>query len=196
MGSYVTELGGTTVDMSGMVDIGDDGEEDLLGAYLLEGEAATGMERAILGAVAKASPKVKAALQAARASKATMVREQMPSKSRQQPIGLDSGPIAVPAGAAAVIQVVPQKPFRPERLVVDPATSPAFIINSVFVGTDNQFVTAGGISANIFVPGAFGVGLKGDTANVGITIAVNITNFSGAAARFLGALLGTAVGYN
>jgi hypothetical protein len=90
---------------------------------------------------------------------------------------------------------VPQKPFRPERLVIEPTGASAFLINDVKVGTDSQFVSSGAIPASIFVPQSFGVGLKGDTANVGITISVLITNFSGAAARFLGALLGTAVGY-
>lgn len=191
-----TLLGGT-VDISGMVDLNADDDMDLLGTYLVQGEdgADAGVTRAILGAIAKANPRVKAAIQSAQAQRATVVREQLPTRSRLLPLGLDSGAVAIAAGAAANIAVVPQKPFRPERLVVEPVGAPSFLINNVMVGTDSQFVTAGAIPAAIFIPGAFGVGLKGDTANIGITITVAVTNFSAAAARFLGALLGTAVGY-
>jgi hypothetical protein len=116
-----------------------------------------------------------------------------PTKSREFPIGFDSGPVLIVAGAATQIISRPQVPFRPERFVVPSDIAGSFTIDDIKVGKDSQLVATGPIPARIFEEGSFGVRLSMDTAQVANDITVSATNVSLAAARFRAAMIGTAV---
>lgn len=179
---------GDSVDVSGWDEIEGD---VLLGDVLLGDDD----EAEIMGAIAKANPNLQKALAARRAAKGTLVKQMQPRKGRRLPLGLDSGAVLIAAGAQVNVIVTPQKPFRVESLIVDPTSAPSFQVLNVAVGTDSQFVTAAPIIASVFVPNSMNVGLKGDTCQMGMSITVSVLNVSLAAARFWGALVGTAVGY-
>lgn len=180
----------SNVDLLGFDEIEGTDIDTVLGDVLL------GEYDEIMGAVAKKqNPALTAALATRAAQRGTIVKQTQARKARRSPIGIDSGAVAIAAGAQQVITITPQKPFRPEGLIVDPGCAPNFLILDVRVGTDSQFVSAAAIPASIFVPNSMNIGLRGDTCNPGISITISVQNISLAASRFLGGLVGTALGY-
>ena len=107
----------------------------------------------------------------------------------QQPLPITATSVA--AGATAVISMQPQRTIRVERIVVPRSLTDDFVINSVNVGQEPQFVADGSLPEHIFAPDEVGICLKGDTANVGNLITVSVTNTSAGALTFRGAILGT-----
>lgn len=110
----------------------------------------------------------------------------------QQPIPI---PVtSVPAVSPnADITITPQRLVRVERLVVPSTIAPFFRITQLNVGQEPQFVSAGAIPATVFSEVAVGVRLKGDTANLGNTITLSVTNTSGVNQTFEGCILGTVI---
>jgi len=79
----------------------------------------------------------------------------------------------------AVVQVTarPQVPCRPARLIVEVirsgATSTgAVTIQSITVGTRNQFIGAAAVPAGAFAAGAFDATLLGDAAQPGVDVTI------------------------
>lgn len=99
----------------------------------------------------------------------------------------------VGAGATVVISMQPQRTIRVERLAIPRSLVDDFTINSVNVGQEPQFVAEGSLPADIFAPDAVGIGLKGDTANIGNLITMSVTNTSAGSLTFRGAILGTVI---
>ena len=121
---------------------------------------------------------------APRGARGRMVK-QRPRQWRRYPLGLGTTSIGV--GATAIITLLPQLPFKLERL-----SSPAagLVIDNIQVGTVSQFVAAGGVAVEVFGPTATGIGLRGDTAVPGVSIQITVSNPTAAAVVFSGALVG------
>jgi len=107
--------------------------------------------------------------------------------------GVDSGAALIPAGAAALIVVTPQKRHIPERIVLSTAMAAAFIINSIDAGVESVLATTGPISAAIFVQDSTAGNFKSVIMDVGMDFSVGVTNISGAAARFTATVRGKPV---
>ena len=104
-----------------------------------------------------------------------------------------SSAAAIAAGAAATVSTVAQEMFRARRLVVDPTAAASFTIQDVKVGNRSQLIASGTLPATMFMATAVGVGLRGDTARVGQTVSVNVTNTSGGGVIFLAGVIGDSV---
>jgi len=100
---------------------------------------------------------------------------------------------SVGAGLSADIELRPQRLFRSERLVVPSTIAAFFDITDVKIGQQTQFVASGALPATIFSEVGVGVRLKGDTANLGNTIVVSVTNNDVATQVFGGAIIGTVI---
>jgi hypothetical protein len=121
----------------------------------------------------------------------TRVLSQPPQHERMQILPLSStGTIAASTQASVINN--PQQVFRPERLVTDGSVN--FTIQDFKIGTISQFLATGSVPSALFAPGAFGVRLKGDTAQISMQVAVVVTNTDGAAAHaFNAAAVGPSV---
>lgn len=109
---------------------------------------------------------------------------------RRYPLGL--GATVIGAGATAIISANPQLPFRVNRLVVAiNAGSTGLLIDNLQVGTVSQFVAAGSVPIDVFAPDAVAVQLKGDTAVPGVNVQITVSNPTGGALTFAGAIIGT-----
>lgn len=115
-----------------------------------------------------------------------------PSEMRRQvlPVGNQS----IPAGGTVTFQTIPQRPFRCERLVITHAGAPGdVLVNDVRVGATPQFVAAGSVSAEVFQATAVGSSLRGDTAQPGITVSVQVQNTSAGPLTVNAAIIGEAL---
>ena len=124
------------------------------------------------------------ARRARRRSKARLVPI-VPNRLSNLPLGL--GVTALTANQSTTVTLTPQLPFKPYRLLTN---STGVRIDDIRVGNASQFVAAGSIPSEIFAPNAVGTRLKGDTAVPGVDIIISITDTSGAANSFSGALIG------
>lgn len=83
---------------------------------------------------------------------------------------------SIAAAGTSTQQVRPQKPFRPDRLVI-PVTVSGIVITQFFIGTDAVFANAGGeVDALTFGPTAVGTQLQANTAVPGIDITLALLN--------------------
>ena len=123
----------------------------------------------------------------------TLLSKTPPTKSREFPIGFDSGAVLIAAAATATLTQRPQIVFRPERIVVPAAVAAFFQITDVKVGKNSQFVSSGAVPAATFAETAFGVRLKMDTCQISQDLIIDVTNLDIAAHRFLAAMIGESV---
>lgn len=123
--------------------------------------------------------------------------------ARLQPLGFGASAFTAASGTVLSLTATPQRPFKGQRLVVDitrtGATATGLItITRLDVGTANQLVSSGPLSAAAFAATAFDVNLQLDPATPGILIVVQfaISAAPGAADRvdFSATMFGTAVG--
>lgn len=154
---------------------------------------------ALLGLAAK-MPQVPMDANAARyalalkaASGKRIVRTRGPTKSREYPLGFDSGAVLILAGANATITQNPQVPFKGRRITVAASTAASFVITDIRVGKNSQLVATGNIPAETFSQTAQGVQMSLDTCQVSMQLQILITNISLAPARFLATIIGDAV---
>lgn len=94
---------------------------------------------------------------------------------RLQPLGLGATAFTATSGTLLQLQASPQRPFKGMRLVVDitrtGVTSTGLVtITRLDVGTDNQLVGSGAISAAAFAATAFDVNISIAPATPGIQI--------------------------
>lgn len=122
---------------------------------------------------------------------------------RLQPLGLGATAFTATSGTILQLQAMPQRPFKGQRLVLDITRTGAsatglVTITRLDIGTANQLVSSGALSAGAFAATAFDVNLQLDPATPGITITVQlaISVAPGAADRVDvgGTILGTSVG--
>jgi hypothetical protein len=164
--------------------VGDDNIGDDVGAYEI-GAARRPARRGMLpAAVATGIP----------FGMGDRVRNQgMPSRMARQilPLGIAA---LIPAGGTFTFQVQPQRPFRCDRLFLSSGTGLAtWTVEAVTVGATPQFVATGSAPAECFARDSFGAALRGDTANPGVQVIVQVTNRGAAPADLYGAILGEAL---
>lgn len=123
--------------------------------------------------------------------------------ARLQPLGLGSTAFTAASGTVLALTARPQRPFKGQRLVVDitrtGATATGLVtITRLDIGTMNQLVSSGSLSASAFAATAFDVNLQLDPATPGIDIVVQfaISVAPGGADRvdISGTIFGTTVG--
>lgn len=122
-----------------------------------------------------------------------MVQQQAgPSELRRQVLPVGNQTVA--AGATVTFQAIPQRPFRAERLVITHAGTPGdILVNDVRVGATPQFVAAGSVAAEVFQATAVGSSLRGDTAQPGITVSVQVQNTSAGPLAVNASIIGEAL---
>lgn len=166
------------------------GYQEIMGAndlsYLLGANPAAAAQ-----AAAKASALKKAAQ--ARAAGGAVVADQAPTKARNLPLGFDSVTDVTKATSARITSR-PQVTFRPDRLVVAAAIAEFFLIDDLKIGKNSQLISGDSIPAEAFSNLSVDVGMKMDTANIGIDIVLTVSNIDADADhRFNGTLIGPAV---
>jgi hypothetical protein len=161
--------------------VGADDDDDI--AAILSGEL--GYEE--LGRALKKKKKTAAmrAMMMAMAGKGRGLQPVRNRELRRYPLGL--GATSLGAGTTAIISANPQLPFRVARLVT-PSTG--LLIENIQVGTQSQFVAAGAVPTEVFAPDAQDVELRGDTAVPGVSVQITVSNPTGGALVFSGAIIG------
>lgn len=99
----------------------------------------------------------------------------------------------VPANGSVTVEFRPQRPIRVERLVIDGTSLTGIFLDDFLIGAEPQFVNSGSVPASTFAPTAFGVGLRGNTAQPGISVSLRFSNTTGQQQTIGGALLGTSL---
>lgn len=117
------------------------------------------------------------------------VEQKSPSKGRLLPIGFDSG-ADIAAGGTLNVSTTVSDVFSPKRLIIGPTVAPNFTVNDVRVGQQSQLSSVTSLPAEMFLPDAVAVELKGDTAQISQLITINVTNISLAPVRFRAGMLG------
>lgn len=182
------------------------GADDLVGWDEIVGADLVGADDdldALLSAAAGGSmqvPQIGARSQAARLALAlkaaqgkTLVSTRGPTKSREYPLGFDSGATLILAAAAGTITQRPQVPFKGKRIAVAASTAASFVITDIRVGKNSQLVASGNIPAETFAQTAQGVSMSLDTCQVSMDLQILVSNISLAPARFLATIIGDAV---
>lgn len=118
------------------------------------------------------------------------IASHQPEHDRMQVLPLSS-PAAIAATTQSTVQNQPQQVFRPERLVTDGNVN--FTIQDFKIGTISQFLAPGSVPSALFAPTAFGVRLKGDTAQISMFVSVLVTNTSAGPLSFNAAAVGPSV---
>lgn len=130
---------------------------------------------------------------AARAAGGVVLRRQKATHPPKDQI-LPVGPQAYLAAQTADVVLIPQRTFRPQRLVFSSLITPFFTMNSLLVGQDPQFVAGGSVPLEVLSQVGVGVGITGTTANLGNTITIGLTNLDAVNAQTVrGAIFGTTV---
>lgn len=98
---------------------------------------------------------------------------------RLQPLGLGATAFTATSGTLLSLTASPQRPFLGQRLILDVTrtgtTSTGLVtISRLDVGTDNQLVGSGAISANAFGPTAVDANISLAPATPGVTITVQM----------------------
>lgn len=96
----------------------------------------------------------------------------------------------IAAGASFNVIITPQVRFKTRKVVLDDATAKFFIITSLQVGINPQFMSGDPVPAAAFTEVAQDMWLDLDEAYIGNVISVQITNIDAAAHVFQGALSG------
>ena len=161
----------------------DDGYQEILGAYDY-----------LMGALpARARGAVASKIAATKQAGGAVVRDQAPTIARELPLGFDSVTDVTKATSARITSR-PQVTFRPDRLVVAAAIAEFFLIDDLKIGKNSQLTSGDSIPAEAFSNLSVGVGMKMDTANVGVDVVLSVTNIDAAVDhRFNGVLIGPAV---
>lgn len=101
------------------------------------------------------------------------------SGMRLQPLGLGATAFTATSGTLLSLSASPQRPFRGQRLIVDITRTGAsatglVTITRLDVGTDNQLVGSGAISASAFAATAFDANVNLAPATPGVQITVQL----------------------
>lgn len=110
----------------------------------------------------------------------------------QLTLPVDSG-VNVLAAATVDIQPQPTRPMRITDFTVSPDIAPSFRINRIEIAGVNLFAGGGAIDASCFVPTVRRPPLQAVLLAAGVPAVINVTNKSGADARFNGMLWGVPV---
>lgn len=103
--------------------------------------------------------------------------------------------VTINPGTLGSLIANPQEPLRAERLYLDADNGilSGLQVRGIFVGQQSQLVNGGVMPATMFGDRSVGGTLRGDTANPGIVVRVDIFNGTGAARILTGGLVGEAL---
>lgn len=101
--------------------------------------------------------------------------------------------VTVPANQTLTVTFRPQRPIRAERLVLDGSMTAGLFVTDFLIGAEPQFVNAGAVPVSVFAPSAFNMELRGNTAQPGIDVTIQLQNTTGAPITVGGMLLGTSL---
>lgn len=102
--------------------------------------------------------------------------------------GLDFDP--VPAGQTQAISSSPQKRNVPQRIVVSQTVANNFVLSDIRVGVEPVLATTSALSMAIFVQDSTAPNFRAVVCEVGMDFTVEVTNVTGAAARFTATVVG------
>jgi hypothetical protein len=118
-----------------------------------------------------------------------MPAQQMQGVGRTLAIGFDSV-AAVAAAGSAVITQRPQVRMQPSRIIIPSAIGGSFLVNDIKIGKNSQLTASSTLPAAVFAENAVGTALSMDPCDVAMDITLSVTNISGGAVRFNGAMIG------
>lgn len=103
--------------------------------------------------------------------------------------------VVINPGTLGSLIASPQEPSRFERLFLDSdnGSLAGISVRAIQVGQQSQLVANGSLPASMFAPNAVGGTLRGDTANPGITVRVDVFNNTLAARTISGGMTGEAL---
>lgn len=137
------------------------------------------------------SPALVAETAAVRAAGGLNIVKRQPQALREQSLPFYQ---LYTASQTATIELKPQRMFRPERVTFASLTALYFLLNSINIAQEPQFVADGATLCQLFTEVAVGMRLKGKTANLGALITINLTNLDAANSRTVyGQIVGPAV---
>lgn len=84
-------------------------------------------------------------------------------------------PVVIPARQNRTVQVQVTNPFRPEHLLLHPDSQP-LMIEDIKISRVSQNTGDGPVPGYAFAPNAFGNYFRGDTAQTGVGIELNVSN--------------------
>jgi hypothetical protein len=84
-------------------------------------------------------------------------------------------PVVVPAGQTRTVQVQVTNPFRPEKLILHPA-SQALFVEDIKISRVSQNTGDGPVPGYAFSADSVGTNLRGDTAQTGVGIELTVSN--------------------
>jgi hypothetical protein len=98
---------------------------------------------------------------------------------RLQPLGLGSTAFTAASGLLLAIQASPQKPFKPQRLILDITRTGAsatglVTVNRIDIGVDNMLVGSGPLPASMFQNTGVDLNVSFAPATPGINIVVQL----------------------
>jgi hypothetical protein len=102
--------------------------------------------------------------------------------------GLDKD--SVPAGDTVAISSSPQKRNVPQRIVVSQTVANNFVLSDIRVGVEPVLATTSALSMAIFVQDSTAPNFRAVVCEVGMDFTVEVTNVTGAAARFTATVVG------
>jgi hypothetical protein len=97
---------------------------------------------------------------------------------------------SVGAGATEAISSSPQKRNVPQRIVVSQTVANNFVLSDIRVGVEPVLATTSALSMAIFVQDSTAPNFRAVVCEVGMDFTVEVTNVTGAAARFTATVVG------
>lgn len=97
---------------------------------------------------------------------------------------------SVPAGQTQAISSSPQKRNVPQRIVVSQTVANNFVLSDIRVGVEPVLATTSALSMAIFVQDSTAPNFRAVVCEVGMDFTVEVTNVTGAAARFTATVVG------
>lgn len=138
-----------------------------------------------------AGPGLVAQVARARQAGGVYVAKKQPQSLREQSLPFYR---AYTPSETFTLSLTPQRMFRPERLTFASLTAQYFLLFSVSIAQEPQFVADGATLCQLYSEVAVGMRLKGKTANLGAVISIGLTNIdSGNAHTVYGQIVGPAV---
>lgn len=105
--------------------------------------------------------------------------------------GLDAlVPASGAPGSTAAISSSPQKRNVPQRIVVSQTVANNFVLSDIRVGVEPVLATTQNLSMAIFVQDSTAPNFRAVVCEVGMDFTVEVTNVTGAAARFTATVVG------
>lgn len=104
--------------------------------------------------------------------------------------GIDSGAAGVAAGTTASLSTSPQKRHVPQKIVVSQTVANNFVLSDIRVGVEPVLATTSNLSMAIFVQDSTAPSFRAVPCEVGMDFTVEVTNITGAAARFTATVVG------